>query len=224
MDATDPTLALILLAAGRSRRAGGAFKLLAERDGVPLVAHVAAALSRSRAGTRIVVLGHRAAEVRAAVAGVDAAAVFVEAFDHGDGLSASLRAGIAALPVDVEAVAICLADMPDVDGALVDRLFAARDPERGRDVVVATDGGERGNPVVLPRRLLAAIAGLTGDVGARRILVEAGAAVVAVEAGAAARHDLDTAEALAAAGFHPRVERRERHPTIGAITSSDGSV
>lgn len=206
MDATDPTLALILLAAGRSTRAGGAFKLLATRDGVPLVAHVAAALAGSRAGTRTVVLGHRAAEVRAAVAAVDARAVFVEAVDHADGLSASLEAGIAALPAEVEAVAICLADMPDVDATLVDRLFAARDPAAGRDIAIATHDGRRGNPVVLPRRLFAAIAGLSGDVGARPILADEGEAIATVEAGAAAAHDLDTAEALAAAGFRPRAD------------------
>lgn len=206
MEPTDPTLALILLAAGRSTRAGGAFKLLATRDGVPLVGHVAAALAGSRAGRRIVVLGHRAAEVRAAVAAIDGDAVFVEARDHADGLSASLRAGIAALPVEVEAVAICLADMPDVDAALVDRLFAARDPAGGRDVAIATHEGKRGNPVVLPRRLFPAIAGLSGDVGARPILAGEGDAIVTVEAGPAAGRDLDTAEALAAAGFRPPAE------------------
>lgn len=206
MSATDPTLALILLAAGRSTRAGGLFKLLVERDGVPLVAHAAAALARSRAGTRLVVLGHRAAEVRAAVAAVDAAALFVEAVDYADGLSASLRRGIAALPDEIEAVAVCLADMPDVDGDLVDRLFAARDPATGRDVAIATRAGVRGNPVVLPRRLFPAVEQLTGDVGARPILAREAAAIVMVEAGAAAGRDLDTAEALATAGFRPPVD------------------
>lgn len=201
MDRRDPALGTILLAAGRSSRAGGVFKLLALRDGVPLVARVAGALSACRAGTRIVVTGHRADEVAAAVTAADPGAVVVVAEDFAAGLSASLRAGLAALPERIEAVAICLADMPDVDAAAVDRLFAARDPAAGRDLVVATHDGRRGNPVVLPRRLFAAVAALSGDVGARAIVAGEGAAVIEVEIGPAAGRDLDTREALEAAGF-----------------------
>jgi molybdenum cofactor cytidylyltransferase len=66
--------------------------------------------------------------------------------------------------------------------------------------VRAVSGGRRGNPVVLPRATFAAVLRLKGDVGARHVIESAGLDVVDVEIGAAAHVDVDTPEAVAAAG------------------------
>lgn len=194
-------LAVVLLAAGRSTRAQGANKLLALRDGVPLVAHVAAGLRATRAGAPIVVTGHGADAVRRAVEAVAPQARFVHNADFAEGMSTSLKAGLAALAPSVEAVAICLADMPEIDGAIVDRLFAVWEAAEAPCVVVATHDGRRGNPVILPACFFAEIAAVTGDVGARGVVAAHADRVVEVEIGAAAAGDLDTRQALAAAGF-----------------------
>ena len=55
----------VVLAAGLSRRMGGANKLLAEFDGEPLVARAVDAVLASRARPVVVVTGHEAARVRA---------------------------------------------------------------------------------------------------------------------------------------------------------------
>ena len=62
----------------------------------------------------------------------------------------------------------------------------------------ATAFGRRGNPVILPRALFGAVRLLEGDTGARQIVEAADA--VDVELGEGALLDVDTPEALAAAG------------------------
>ena len=60
--------------------------------------------------------------------------------------------------------------MPQVRAALIDRLIAAFDPERGALVVVPTIDGKRGNPVVWSRRFFPELMALEGDVGARHLI------------------------------------------------------
>ena len=69
-----------------------------------------------------------------------------------DGLSTSLKAGVVALPDDVDGALVLLADMPRVDATLIDKLIGAFDPARGALVVVPTFEGKRGNPVLWSRR------------------------------------------------------------------------
>ena len=71
--AAEARIGAILLAAGASRRMGAANKLLLPVDGVPMVARVAATISRAGLPT-VVVLGHEAERVRAALLPSPAAA------------------------------------------------------------------------------------------------------------------------------------------------------
>jgi CTP:molybdopterin cytidylyltransferase MocA len=66
------------------------------------------------------------------------------------GPGASLRCGLAALPEEVEAAVVVLADGPDLDPAAVDRVLAAW-RESGAEVLAATYGGDRSHPVLLAR-------------------------------------------------------------------------
>jgi molybdenum cofactor cytidylyltransferase len=90
--------------------------------------------------------------------------------------------------------------MPHVTGEDVRRLLDAFAAAGGHAVVRAVSGGKRGNPVVLPRTAFAAMLQLEGDVGARHIVESAGLDVIDVEIGAAAHIDVDTPEAVLAAG------------------------
>jgi molybdenum cofactor cytidylyltransferase len=158
----------IILAAGRGSRFGDAPKLLADLDGKPLVRRVAEAALASRTAPVLAVLGHRATEVGAALAGLPVAIVPNPAY--AEGLSTSLRAGFAALPAGAEGAVILLGDMPRIGPALIDGLLAAWAGSREISAVVPTHAGRRGNPVLLARTLAPAVAALTGDAGAGPLL------------------------------------------------------
>ena len=91
-------IAAIVLAAGRSTRMGGPNKLLAEIGGKPLVRIAAEQALASRARPVIVVTGHQRDKVEAALAGLDVR--FVHNPNFAEGLSTSVKAGLAALPAD----------------------------------------------------------------------------------------------------------------------------
>ncbi len=191
-------IAAIVLAAGRSTRMGGANKLTAEIGGKPLVRAVTEQALGSRARPVIVVTGHQHDAVERALGGLPVK--FVHNLDYERGLSTSLKAGIAAVPPDIDGAVICLGDMPHVSAALIDSLIEAFDPERGALIAVPTVGGKRGNPVVWSRRFFPDLSELEGDVGARHLIGTYADGVVEVPVtGVGAVLDIDTPDALAAA-------------------------
>jgi len=197
-----PRVAALVLAAGRSTRMGGPNKLLAEAHGQPLVAHAVMAALASQAVEVVVVLGHMADEVRSVVEKVvpaNARLRFVTNPDFADGLSTSVRSGIAALGKEIDAAIVQLGDMPGIGAPLLDRLIAAFNPVEGRSICVPTVAGKRGNPVLWARRFFPEIAKLSGDSGAKHLIGEHADLVCEVEmTGEAAVTDIDTPEALAA--------------------------
>jgi molybdenum cofactor cytidylyltransferase len=190
-------VAAIVLAAGRSTRMRGPNKLLAEINRQPLVRIAAQEALASRAHPVIVITGHQREQVEAALAGLDVRLVHNP--DFAAGLSTSVKAGIAAVPDDVDGAIVCLGDMPQVNALLIDKLLAAFDPEKGALVVVPTISGKRGNPVVWSRRFFPELAVLDGDTGARNLIAGFAEAVTEVPlSGTAALVDVDTPEALKA--------------------------
>jgi molybdenum cofactor cytidylyltransferase len=189
-------IAAIVLAAGRSTRMGGPNKLLADIRGKPLVRIAAEEALGSRADGVIVVTGYQRERVEQALAGLKVR--FVYNPDFAQGLSTSLKAGLAAVPSEADGAIVCLGDMPQVRADMIDRLIGAFDPARGALIVVPTIEGKRGNPVLWSRRFFPELAGLEGDVGARNLIGTYGEAVAEVPADAAALLDIDTPEALSA--------------------------
>ena len=187
----------LVLAAGRSTRMGGPNKLLAEIGGKPLVRIVTEQALASRAAPVIVVTGHERPKVEAALAGLRLRLVHNP--EYAAGLSTSLKAGLAALPGNVDGAIVCLGDMPQVTAALIDRMLEAFDPARGALIVVPTIDGKRGNPVVWSRRFFPDLMALEGDVGARHLIATYADAVVEVPMeDSAALTDVDTPDALLA--------------------------
>jgi molybdenum cofactor cytidylyltransferase len=190
-------VAAIILAAGRSTRMGGPNKLLAEISGKPLVRIAAEEALASRARPVVVVTGHERERVEAALKGLNVQGV--HNLNFADGLSTSLKAGLAALPASVDGAIVLLGDMPQVRAELVDTLIGAFDPERGALVVVPSIEGKRGNPVVWSRRFFPELMAVEGDVGARHLIVRYPEAVAEVPiSDRAALIDVDTPEALIA--------------------------
>ncbi len=162
-----PRIAAIVLAAGQSRRMGRTNKLLAEIDGQAMVNRVVAAARASSADPLLVVVGHEADKLRAAIG--DGGVRFIDNPAYGEGLSTSLARAIAALDESVDGVVVCLGDMPRVSAATIDRLIAAFDPLEGRAICVATHNGKRGNPMIFARRFFDEVRELSGDLGARHL-------------------------------------------------------
>jgi molybdenum cofactor cytidylyltransferase len=174
---------------------GGPNKLLAEIDGVPMVARVAQRLLASRARPVIAVLGNQAGAVDAALGKLPVERVRNPEF--AGGLSTSLKRGIGALPADLDGVIVCLGDMPLISGRHLDRLIAAFNPLEGRAIIVPTRRGKRGNPVLWSRQFFPQMAALAGDVGAKHLIGEHAELVAEVEMDDdAVLVDIDTPEAL----------------------------
>ncbi|KQZ78262.1 4-diphosphocytidyl-2C-methyl-D-erythritol kinase [Mesorhizobium sp. Root157] len=193
-----PQVHVVLLAAGRSSRMGGPNKLVALFEGQPLVRRAAERVLASKASGAVVVTGHQSERVHAALAGLDLAIADNPHF--AEGLSSSLKAGIARVPASAAGAMIVLGDMPGVSSADIDHLIDAFRKSGGKAVVRASYGGRRGNPVILPRSLFMAVAQLEGDTGARHLVESEGLDVIDIEIGPAAAVDVDTPEALAKAG------------------------
>lgn len=189
---------VVVLAAGQSRRMGGPNKLLALFSGKPLIRRSVEAALASKGGRTIVVTGHQAPRIEEALQGLHATVVHNP--DYADGLSGSLRTGIAAVRESSAGALIMLGDMPAVTAGDIDRMVGAFAGSGGRCIVRATCRGKRGNPVLLPRSLFPAVAALEGDTGARHLVEAERVPVIDVEIGSAAATDVDTRDALEDAG------------------------
>jgi molybdenum cofactor cytidylyltransferase len=153
----------ILLAAGRSQRMGRN-KLLLDWNGRPLVRGIAETLIQAELDV-LVVLGHEAAEVQAALIGLPLK------FDHNesfaDGIGSSISAGAAAASPVADAFLIVLGDMPNLSHDLLHALLSRANRDR---IVVPRHGVREGNPVCFGAEFRFELEALTGDRGARSII------------------------------------------------------
>lgn len=162
------TIPAIILAAGASRRLGRP-KQLVELDGESLLRRAVRAALAGCAPV-LVVVGSRAGDMAAHLAGLPVTVVANEAWETG--MASSIRCGIRALPAGAEAVLFLVCDQIAVDGALVRRLLEAR-AEHPDAVIACGYGGARGTPSIFPGRCFPALQELQGDRGARGLLGEA---------------------------------------------------
>jgi molybdenum cofactor cytidylyltransferase len=190
-----PRIAAVVLAAGLSSRMGSN-KLLQEWRGKPLLRWVVEATLASQAEPVVVVTGHEAAKIEAALSGLDV--TFVHNAQFHDGLSTSLKTGLSAVPPAADGALVLLGDMPQINAGLIDRMIAAFSPADGRSVCVAMHQHKRGNPGLWARRFFAEIAGLAGDAGAKTLLDVHEELVCEIDADSGVLRDIDTPEALAA--------------------------
>lgn len=170
----------VVLAAGESKRMGEKKEIL-PLSGEPMVRSVVAKLLDSRKIDEvIVVLGHRADDVGAALAGVtDERIELVGNRRYAEGMGTSLGHGVSSCSWGTEAFLIVLADAPFFRTEDVDALIDAH--ARGASIVVPVHGGRRGHPVLIDGSYRERLGGLSGDSGARQILEKAGDAVSELE-------------------------------------------
>ena len=172
-------LEAVVLAAGSGIRFGGGKLLAPYGEGVLLDAALGAAFA-APARSVTVVTGADAQRVAAAARAFNPAVCIVHAADHGEGMGASLRAGVASLPADTDGVFVFLGDMPRVPVAVLPRLASAI--AQGARAAAPMFDGRRGNPVLLGRAVFPDLLRLTGDEGARSVLQRLGELLALIEA------------------------------------------
>jgi molybdenum cofactor cytidylyltransferase len=164
----------IVLAAGAGMRFGGS-KQLADLNGRPLLEHALRAMAASPVERVAVVLGAGAEDVLAAIDLHGAEPLVCERWEEGQ--AASLACGLAHFP-DAEAVAVTLGDQPYVPAEAIRRVLAARGEA---PAVRATYAGRPGHPVVLEQELFGRLRDVSGDHGARHLLMKVSTREVACD-------------------------------------------
>ncbi len=158
----------IVLAAGAATRFGGG-KLLTDWRGRPLILAAVEAALAAPVDAVVVVVGCEGPRVAAALAVLtDARLRVVVAQDWAEGLSASLRAGVASLPTDSAGFLLFLGDMPLIPPALPPKVLAAL--EDGAAAVQPFHGATPAHPVGFSAALYGDLARLSGDAGAGALL------------------------------------------------------
>lgn len=173
-----PQHGAVLLAAGASSRLGRPKQLL-EIEGEPLLRRAARALLASEPFELVIVLGHDAERIGAVLDGLPIRRAF--AADHAEGMSAALRAGIAALDARCAGALVALTDQPALEAS---HLLALRDAWRNapQRAVASRYAGVAGVPALLPHAWFADLLALRGDTGARALLRARGSEVTLLEA------------------------------------------
>jgi molybdenum cofactor cytidylyltransferase len=186
---------IILLAAGQSSRMGGRDKLLEIVDGMPLLRRQALTALAAKAGPVFVTLPagpHPRYEV---IDDLDVTVIPVP--DAAEGMNASLRRGVAALPPDATAAMLLLADLPDL--TTEDLITCLRTVDLASNMSIwrgTTEDGKPGHPIIFAAKHFAAFAKLTGDSGGRDIVAAAQHQTQLIPLpGQHARRDLDTPQA-----------------------------
>lgn len=143
-------------------------KQLLDWYGRPLIRAVTEHLLATQLNQLYIVVGY---QKEAAMAAIDGLPVHIVANpDYAEGQSSSLRTGISALGPAFEAAMILLVDQPFVTATVIDRLI--EEWRAGNAPIVAPRyKGQYSPPVLFSRAVFAELLALTGDQGARRVLL-----------------------------------------------------
>lgn len=186
-----PQIAVLVLAAGASRRFGDADKLQAEIDGVPILARSLAAYDRLTATRKIAVLApDNGLDDMCHAAGFET----VVNPRAAQGMGTSLAAGINALADDVTHAFIGFGDMPFLAPETPPLIGKAID--KSASIIVPTYDGKRGHPVLFAATHFATLKKLDGDKGGRSIIAACPNVLDFVVSDEGVCLDIDTQEAL----------------------------
>ncbi len=185
-------IALVLLAAGSSRRFGGD-KLQAEIEGAPMLSHAlrlyAGDALKDRFSIRILVTQPCRRALAEEAERLGYAVIWNDAPE--DGISRSIRLGTEAVRTcNPDGVLYSVADQPYLTADTVCRmidLFC----ETKSHIVAPIANGRRGNPVIFPKRFIPDLCALTGDVGGNVIIRQNLACLRTVAAATRELKDID---------------------------------
>ena len=145
----------------------GTPKLALPVDGTPMLRRVVDAAAHSRCRETVVVLGAHQEVYRLLLEGTPGRVAENPEYEHG--MSTSIRAGVAALSSESEAVVILLADQPRITAEVINRLIDTYLQE-GKRIVASAYRGAVGVPVLFDAALYLELLTLEGDAGARSVI------------------------------------------------------
>ena len=193
MPGNTARVAAIVLAAGASRRMG-TNKLLLPLDGEPLVRRACQRALAAGFDLLIVVLGHEAARVQAALAGLDCRFAFNA--DIGGPMSSSLHTGLECVPHAADAAVVMLADMVNVTEQMLRALVTAAESSAA-PLITSRYGSTLAPPVLFRRVLFPELLATAGEGCGQAVVERHRAQALAVDAPLAALLDVDTPEEFA---------------------------
>jgi molybdenum cofactor cytidylyltransferase len=175
----DARVSAVILAAGRSSRMGEAKQLL--RVGKRTLLERAIENARGAQVDEVVlVLGFSAETIRRELPAdvFDGVRVVVNQ-QYEQGMASSLREGLSAVSLQMDAALIVLADQPFVRSETIDRIIE-RYRSTSAEIVIPFYKGSRGNPVLLDRSVFREVMALEGDTGSRAIFANHAGRIVEV--------------------------------------------
>ena len=159
-------ISAILLAAGQSKMMDGENKLTKEIKGIPLIKLSVKNILASSVDELIIVLGYQK-EIIEKLIDKNEKIKFVFNKDFESGMASSIKTGLNSLSEKTESFFICLGDMPMVGHGVYNQLIKSKD---NKEIIVPIYKGQQGNPVLFNKSMKEKIMGITGDVGAKKIL------------------------------------------------------
>ena len=118
-------------------------------EGETVITHVVRTLEQVTPGEIVVVTGHRAEEVAAALAGTRARSVVNPDYTTGEMLS-SVQTGLRALSVEATATLICLGDQPQMEAETARRVVETGRASGGQALVIPSYQMRAGHPILCP--------------------------------------------------------------------------
>lgn len=166
IQSANPRISALILAAGLSRRAGNANKLLKLLHNKPLLQHSVDMLKHVDLQRTLVITGHEHSQI---ITAVDLQSCDIRYNPHyRNGMASSLVLGIKSLK-DAEAVVVCLGDMPHVPASVVTKLIEAFNATAGKSIFIPVHQHQPGNPVLLSQAVFNDVLQLTEDKGVRAL-------------------------------------------------------
>ena len=163
---TAPSIAILILAAGRSSRLGTPKQLLGYK-GQSLLRRTARAAASVADAETTALLGFEADLMMKEVRDLPVRILLNPAWE--EGIASSIRAGILSLPPSVDAAMLLGSDQPHLTTELLEKIIEARTVS-GKPIVACEYGGTVGVPALFSRSYFDRLLELRGDSGARGIL------------------------------------------------------
>ncbi|MEM8798829.1 MAG: nucleotidyltransferase family protein [Pseudomonadota bacterium] len=196
---SDADIPVIILAAGRSVRFGETNKLLTQINGAPLITHTLSAAADAGISRMIIVTGHEAEAVEAAVGswqegrgGIASHHIrFIYNEVYHDGMGSSVATGVRQIPPGTSSAFLTVGDLRHPKAETYQKLWQAHCGRADR-IAVAKNGDQPGHPVLIGQDHFAAFANLNGDTGGREILRSQPDRIIHVTCDESIADDIDT--------------------------------
>jgi len=169
MTGDGPRLAVLIMAAGESRRFGSC-KLLADVDGKPMLQHSIELAQSTGASLIRLVTGRWHQEIeQAQTSGLIDAIDLIYNSEWQQGLGSSIATGVSQIASLCDEMLILLADQVRVSGEDLERLTLRDDRSQ---MACASYSNTLGPPAIFPAQFFPKLQKLSGDKGAKALLTE----------------------------------------------------